>query len=101
MTNKEALQAVVQVSLDDNVLVKALLDQAITSTDNYTAAVSSSIDIAAIAVLEGLLSTPNISEGGYSVNYDRAAIQKRVDGLKRKAGIVTNGPFVRDASDRW
>lgn len=102
MTNKEALVAVVQVSVADNVLLKALLDQNIPSTDTYASANASSIDLAAISVLEGLLSTPNVSEGGYSVSYDRAAIEGRIKALYQKNGLSAPGkPSVRDASNRW
>lgn len=101
MTNKEALEAVVQVSVSSNVLEKALLDQSVSAAGNYTASNSEAIDKAAIAVLEGLLSAPNVSEGGFSVSYDRAAISRRVTALYNKLGISPSANVVRDASNRW
>lgn len=89
MTNKEALTAVVQASVPDLALEKALLDQGVTAADNYSAASSSSIDLAAVAVLQGLLSAQDISEGGYSIKQrDRAAIEARLLYLAKKHGLT-------------
>jgi hypothetical protein len=102
MTNKEALIAVVQVSVDDNTLVKALLDQDASDSENYTTANSSLINKAAIDVLEGLLSRPDVSEGGFSESFDRGAIEKRLDRLYQKEGLTNpRTPIVRNASNRW
>jgi hypothetical protein len=100
MTNKEALVAVVLVDANDNLLEKALADGSITSTDNYSPENSQAVDSAAISVLRSILSMPDITEGGYSIRYDRASIQKRIDALAANVGI-DNGPVIRDASDRW
>lgn len=100
MTNKNALLAVVQVAVEDDVIEKALLDQSLNLGSTYTTTNAKAIDLAAIDVLDGILSRPDISEGGFSVRYDRTAIQKRLDALKRKQGI-TSGPVIRDASNRW
>jgi hypothetical protein len=102
MTNKEALAAVIQTDVDDNILDKSFLDQNVTSSDLYVAANSRSIDLCAIAVLEGLLSTPNISEGGSSVNYDRNAILNRIKSLYNKVGLtMPSGATVSDKSSVW
>lgn len=102
MTNKEALVAVVQVSVDDNVLEKALLDQNIKSDYDYKVANSSSISKAAIDILEGLLSRADVSEGAFSEKFDRSAIQARLTVLYKKAGITqASTPVLRDASNRW
>lgn len=98
MTNKEALVAILQVSVDDNVLEKALLDQNVRSDRDYKSAYSASIDVAAISVLEGLLSTPDIAEGGYSVTYDRASIQDRLSYLRLKNGVPNLSRQVKGAS---
>ena len=97
MINKAALVAVVQVSgIPDDSLVKALLDAGIIDTDQYTSDLSDDIDLVAIEVLQGLLSQPDISEGGYSIRYDRAAISKRLEFLASKQEVdITGGPTVR------
>jgi hypothetical protein len=91
MTNKEALIAVLQVSVPDNSADKVLLDAGITGTDAYSAGNSKAIDLCAIDALQGLLSTPDVSEGGYSVRYDRAAVQARLQYLSTKNGVVNPG----------
>lgn len=100
MTNKEALQAVIVEKASDNLLDKALLDQSITGAAAYTASDASKIDLAAIDVLQSLLSVPNVSEGGYSVSYDRTAILNRIEMLRAKTN-TTLRPVIRDASNRW
>lgn len=87
MTNKEALIAVVRVSVPDNSLEKAMIDNSVSATTDYTSTEAESIDKCAIAVLEGLLSDPDVSEGGYSINFDRKAVQDRISILKSKYGI--------------
>jgi hypothetical protein len=100
MINKEALVAVVQVSVSDITLEKALLDQDVLPTVDYASANARSIDLAAICVLEGLISTADVSEGGFTVRYDRAAIERRIESLKYKTGIIS-APVIRDASNKW
>ncbi|HEY4207985.1 MAG TPA: DUF6706 family protein [Puia sp.] len=85
MTNKEALIACLQVvTMPDNALVKALIDRSVVGTVDYTAASASGIDLATIDLLQGLLSNPDITEGGYSIRFDRTAVQNRLLFLARK-----------------
>lgn len=102
MTNKEALVAVIQCSVDDNTLLKALLDQDVSDSGTYDKANASSINKAAIDVLEGLLSRADVSEGGFSESFDRSAIEKRLNLLYKKEGLTKPGTAViRDVSNRW
>lgn len=102
MTNKEALVAVCQVSVDDNVLEKALADQDVTAADTYASSGSDSINKAAIDVLEGVLSRANVSEGGFSESFDRKAIENRLKILYSKTGKINpGGAVIRDVSNRW
>lgn len=89
MTNKEALIAVLRVNVPDNTLEKAMLDQVVTGNETYSAANAKSIDLCAIDVLAGLLAEPDISEGGYSIKYDRSAIQKHLLFLARKHNVTS------------
>lgn len=102
MTNKEALLAVVQVAnIPDNSLVKALMDAEILDTDEYEINLADDIDLVAIDVLQGLLSQPDIQEGGYKITFDRAAIAKRLGFLADKQDVViTGGPIVQ-AKNPW
>lgn len=88
MNLKEALQAVIQDTVSDNLLEKALLDYELTSTDTYDADKSAGVDLAAIDVIQGLLSAPNVSEGGYSVTRNYAALNAKLLFLARKHGVL-------------
>lgn len=102
MTNKEALESVVQVSVSDKTLEKAMIDNGINGAETYASSSSKSIDLAAIDVLNWVLATPDVSEGGYSVKYDRNAIRARVEALSAKLSIDSGSrPVIRDASNRW
>lgn len=82
MTNLEALKAVVGVEgISDNSYSKALIDSGIDGTGTYSASNESVVNISAINVLENFLLT-SLSEGGYSVSYDRSAIEKKISVLK-------------------
>src|SRR5262245_51810163 len=87
MTNKEALIAVVRVSVPDNSLEKAMIDNDVTGATAYVKTAEESIDKCAIAILEGILSDPDITEGGYSINFDRKAVEDRLSILKGKYGL--------------
>ncbi len=101
MTKKEALSAVLQVTVPDNTLEKALLDQDITGADAYTADDATEIDLAAIAVLEGLLSVADVSEGGFSIKYDRKSIESRLYYLSSKHGLVAKGQPTISSKAVW
>jgi len=78
MTNLEALKAVVQVeNIPGNSFTKALIDAGIDGTATYTSSNATSINAVALEVLKGLLIS-SISEGGYSISFDRAAIEKKI-----------------------
>jgi hypothetical protein len=78
MTNLDALKAVVDVDLiSDNSLLKALVDADIDPTDDYSAGHKDAMDAAGVEVLKGFLLT-SMSEGGYSVSFDRKAIESKI-----------------------
>jgi hypothetical protein len=88
MTIKEALISVLQVSMPDGSIEKALTDNGLTSSDEYAASKAKAIDECAIELLHGLLSAPNISEGGYSISYDRNAVKERIIMLAKKHNLT-------------
>jgi len=102
VTKKEALIATCQASVPDGSLELSLINRGLTGTDAYSAADQQAVELCAIDVLNGLLSTPDISEGGYSIRFDRAAVQKRVLFLAQRNNVraITDAqmPKVRGAS---
>lgn len=97
MNNKEALAAVVSISgVSDSLLSKSLLDASIDGTELYTTVNREGIDKVAIEVLKSMLSVASISEGGFSISYDREAIKGRLTMLASQYGIDTGiSPTVR------
>jgi hypothetical protein len=103
MTNKEALIATIMVSTQaaGSIVEKVLVDFSIDASATYSAANAKEIDLCAIEVLKGILSTPDISEGGFSVKYDRGAVQARLSALNEKYfPELIKTPTVR-ARDLW
>lgn len=88
MTNAEAVIAVAGVSVDALLIEKALIDLNMTSTGWYDVLDGKTIDLAAIEVLKGIIAMADITEGGYSIKYDRSAILKRITALGIKNGIA-------------
>lgn len=86
MTNKEALVATLQTSVPDNSLEKALADRGIASAGTYGSTQTAGVEQSAMDLLWGILSTPDVSEGGYSVRYDRKSILARLTFLANKYG---------------
>jgi hypothetical protein len=84
MTNKEALVAVIRVSIPETSLEKSMLDRDIIPGDGYTKDNAKDIDLCAIELLAGLLNEPDVSEGGYSVKYDRNSVKERLLMLAKK-----------------
>lgn len=84
MTNKEALVAVIRVNIPETSLEKSMLDRDIIPGDGYTKDNAEAIDLCAIELLAGLLAEPDVSEGGFSVKYDRSAVKERLLMLAKK-----------------
>jgi hypothetical protein len=102
MTNKEALIAALQISVEDATLIKALIDLDVDGSETYSKVNATAIDKCAIEVLQGILSMPDVSEGGYSVKYDRKAVESRLSFLSQKTGVADPlKPTINDASNRW
>lgn len=101
MTNKEALVAVLRVSVPDNSLEKAMIDNDVTGGSTYTKDNEKNIDLCAIDILQGLLSDPDVSEGGYSINFDRKAVQERLNYLNSKHDLVDAGKPVVTGKSIW
>jgi hypothetical protein len=86
MTNKEALTAVIGFTVSDSLLEKALADSNLQGATVYSRDNGPAIDSMAVDVLFAAWSTPDVSEGGYSVKFDRNAMQKKIEALAGKCG---------------
>ena len=85
MTYLEAIRAKLSYPLSDNAFILALTDRGLTSTDTYTAGESFDLTYADTIVM--LLTTPNISEGGYSISLtDKTALIKLASDIFTKYG---------------
>jgi hypothetical protein len=88
MTVLEALKAVVDVpGISSNSYDKALIDAGIDGSATYLASNAQTINNAAVNVLKGFLLS-SISEGGYSVSFDRSAIENKITVLE---GVKVRG----------
>lgn len=108
MTNKEALLAVLQdVTVPALAADKVLLDASIDGTASYAGDSAKAIDLCAIELLYGLYTSPDVSEGGYSVSHPDflRKIEKRLLYLSKKHGVEDQYPIerptVKDATNRW
>jgi hypothetical protein len=81
MTISEALAATVLIeNIPADSFEKALIDVGLTGSDTYTTDDKVTVNTAALSVLNGLLYS-SISEGGYSISFDRSAIEARIKAL--------------------
>jgi len=87
MTYLEAIKGKLSYPLSDNAFILVLADRSLTSTDTYVK--GESFDLAYADSIVVLLTTPNISEGGYSVSFsDRAILLKLATGIYTKYGVA-------------
>lgn len=89
MTNKEALIASVPFSVPDLMLDKTLLDHEITGATTYAAANAESIDMCVVDLLQWVLSQSDVTEGGYSIKFDRKAVEARLLYMARKYELTS------------
>lgn len=103
MTNLEALQAALSpISYESITAEKAMLDNDIVGTAQYSKSNTASIDRTALAVLETLLSTSDVSEGDLSIKYDRSAIMKRIDMINSRLSVASASvPKITNKSHLW
>lgn len=74
MTNLDALKSLVEYRENEDRFVKALLDQSVSPYTEYTADNKSSIDLAAVDIIEFLLAHPKFKEGDTQIEYDTKAL---------------------------
>ena len=83
MTNLEAIKGKLSYPLSENAFILALTTRGLDYTVRYTG--GQSFDLAYADLIVVLLTTPNITEGGYSVSLsDRAILLKLASAIYTK-----------------
>jgi hypothetical protein len=108
MTNKEAVIANIgsENNIDDLLIEKCFSDygENITIDDDYDAVYKKDIDLITIEVIKRLIAKPkSITEGGYSIQYDKQALSDLLSSLSVANGIVeiVELPKITNKSYLW
>ena len=82
----------------ERLLVDADLDGSVAYTKDKVQAVKGVL----VTVVSELLAMPDVTEGGYSVKWDRSAVGAYLSQLRAELGIVPTGtPTISNASNLW
>lgn len=104
MTNLQALQSSIGINypFDANMYSKALIDQGLNEADPYTIQNVRGIDLAFAGLIQTVLVSPDIAEGGYKITQaDRNALEALRISILNKYGLAPSTGFVTDASNKW
>jgi len=86
MTNLEALKAKVNYPLSDNSFILVLSDRGLVSSATY--ADKRLLELAQADLIHTIVTSPNISEGGYSITLtEKGSLLKIAEGIYKKYGI--------------
>ena len=106
-TIREFIQAKLSrynIDLTDTELDAAIVDQGLVPTDQYASSVSKSTLKVVASVIPELLLAPDITEGGYSIKYDKTAVLAYYNLLCSQLGIpnaLNSQPKIRSKSHLW
>lgn len=111
MTNKEALQAVVDgLQFSDIAFTKALLDRDLSATAIYSSDDAKEIDLCAVELLYAAYTQADVQEGDFSYSHPDflRKVEARLLYLAKKHGINSiveqfekPAPTITDASSLW
>lgn len=88
MTNLEAIKAKLNFPLPDNAFILALNDRGLTDSATYVK--SAAFDLAYADSIMSLLTSPNTTEGGYSISMaDKNALIALANGIYAANGVAT------------
>lgn len=89
MTIREAFNAEMdEIQVSDRLAEKCLADNGLLHTAEYDANLhAKAVDISVAETLAKVVARPSISEGGYSIKWDAAALRARISGLYSKWGL--------------
>ena len=92
MTNLEAIKAQVNFPLKDDSFKKVLLDRGLTDSEEYNVNNFKAFELATADALYILITSPNISEGGYSISLtEKKELKEIASGVYEKHGV--SNPF--------
>ena len=87
MTYLEAIKGKINYPLSDNTFEILLIDRGLTSTDTYTSC--QAFDLAYADAIVTLITSPNITEGSYSVSLtDKKTFINIADGIYKKYSVA-------------
>jgi hypothetical protein len=87
MTNLEAIRAKLNYPLSDNAFIVALEDRGVTSDEVYAS--GQAFDLAYADTITMLVTSPNITEGGFSINMtEKATLLSLADKIYTKYGVA-------------
>lgn len=79
-----------------------LVDHDLNGDDTYSKSHVQSVKRALLSEVAALLAKPDVTEGGMSLKWDRASVEKYCNQLKQELGMVdSDGPTIKDITDRW
>ena len=88
MTNLEAIKAKLSYPLSDNSYILALSDRGLSSTATYASSDRQSLELAQADLIYTLITTPNVTEGGYSVSLsDKNSMLRLADSIYAKYNV--------------
>lgn len=89
MTFLEAIKGKLNFPLSDNSFIVALNDRGLTETATY--AKGAAFDLAYADAIMTLVTSPNVSEGGYSISItERASLLKLADAIYARNGEASH-----------
>jgi hypothetical protein len=101
MTYLEAIKAKLNYPLTDNAFTLALTDRGITASADYSN--STAFQLAYADTIMTLVTSPNVSEGGYSISLsEKESLKKLAQGIYESCGTV--GPIPKPTAkfvQRW
>lgn len=92
------------IDLSEAELDAAIVDQGLVPTDEYSASASHKTKLVIVEVIPGLLVVPDVTEGGYSVKFDRAGIMAYYRLICSELGIpdkLNPQPRIRSKAHLW
>ncbi len=105
MTNLEAIKGSVGYPIPDNTANLYLIKRGLNAPDEVTQSIltGKAFELAQADLYIWLISSANISEGGYSISLtEKKELKKLASGIYSKHGVSDpTCPTVKDASDSW